>query len=159
MKSRYSDSHRNLSHETEVDLIPMMDLALNLTFFFVVLTTLAKDEVTRGINLPLSSIAFKAEEAAIPDSISINVSAQSYVLSWGQKLSLKSDRDMKEISRLLSNEAKRANEFKKADASGLATTVIFRIDADADCGDFQKLIDACRAQGFRKFILRSRAEP
>jgi biopolymer transport protein ExbD len=158
MSARRRANKSDNTHETEVDLIPMMDLALNLTFFFVVLTTLAKDEVTRGINLPLSTVAFKAEEAAIPDSISINVDAKSFVLSWGLKLSLKSERDMKEINRLLSNEAKRANQFKKADASGLATTVIFRIDSDADCGDFQKLIDACRTHGFRKFILRSRAE-
>ena len=158
MSGRRKTDNSN-THETEVDLIPMMDLALNLTFFFVVLTTLAKDEVTRGINLPLSSIAFKAEEAAIPDSISINVNAQSYVLSWGQKLSLKSPKDMKEINRLLANEAGRANQLQKADKTGLPTTVIFRIDSDADCGDFQKLIDAARSHGFRKFILRSRAEP
>lgn len=146
-------------HESEVDLIPMMDLALNLTFFFVVLTTLAKDELARGINLPIASVAFAAEEARIPDSISVNVDTNGTVLSWGERLVLSRPEDVQRVTNLIATEAARARREPTASAGQpLPTTVIFRIDAEADSGYFQTLMNIFREHGFTQFVLRTRAE-
>lgn len=148
----------SLEHETEVDLIPMMDLALNLTFFFVVLTTLVQDEATRGVTLPLSSVVFKAEqEAKVPDSISLNVTQDGRVMNWGTELSLRVPQDLQSLEGFLGLEASRARSASSDPAKKIVdTSVVLRVDENADCGDFQRLMDACRAQGFRKFILRTR---
>jgi biopolymer transport protein ExbD len=145
-----------LHHESEVDLIPMMDLALNLTFFFVVLTTLVRDDATRDLSMPISTIAYRMEEAAVPDSIVVNVVGDGRVLSWGSSLSLRDARDLETIDRFLRIEASRQGSVQGA--RSVETTVILRIDELADCADFQKVVDLCRARGFYKFVLRTRVE-
>jgi biopolymer transport protein ExbD len=146
--------YANLHHETEVDLIPMMDLALNLTFFFVVLATLVKDEVAPGINLPVTDPVALIEEAAVPDSISINVDANAQVQWWGKVLDLRSESDLDQLTALVRNEAQR----NKGDSKDVKTTVLLYIDQNVDYADFQKVIDICQAEGFYKFVMKSRME-
>lgn len=148
-RSKVSTSNE---HETEVDLVPMMDLSLNLTFFFVILTTLVQDDATAELTLPVSSVAFRNEESEIPDSIILSVDKGGHVLSWGRKLSLREPADVQTLSQLLRLEANRSSS---AGASGDGTTVILRMDGDSACGDFQQLMDACRAEGFNKFVFRT----
>lgn len=151
--------YANLHHETEVDLIPMMDLALNLTFFFVVLTTLAKDQVEQGINLPLTESATKTEEAATPDAININLDAEGQVRSWGQTIPLRGEagkQGQELLASLIRNEAARARGPTQDKA--VKTVVVLRIDENADYGEFQKVIDTCQSEGFYKFVMKSRVE-
>jgi biopolymer transport protein ExbD len=149
----------NVEHESEVDLIPLMDLSLNLTFFFVVLTTLAKDEASLRVNLPVAQTSVLAEEERIPDSLNLNIDNRSYVLNWGLQINLNTDAGVAELSRLMKIEASRQKErqpdWKK---SGLNTTVILRADQNVDYSTFRKVIDVCRSNGFRKFLLKARAQ-
>lgn len=148
-----------VEHDPEVDLIPMMDLSLNLTFFFVVLTTLARDEVSQRVNLPVARTSVLVQEETIPDSLSINIDQREYVLSWGRQIDLKTPQGVEELTGLLRLEASRQKEaqpdWKK---EGLSTTIVLRVDRDVDFGIFRKVIDISRQNGFRKFLLKARAE-
>lgn len=150
--------YANLHHETEVDLIPMMDLALNLTFFFVVLATLVKDEVAPGINLPVTEPVTLIEEAAVPDSISINVDANAHVQWWGKILDLHDEQQVDQLAALVRNEAQRARSESKGKDKDIKTTVLLYIDQNVDYADFQKVIDVCQSEGFYKFVMKSRME-
>lgn len=148
-----------VEHDPEVDLIPMMDLSLNLTFFFVVLTTLARDEVSQRVNLPIARTSVLVQEEAVPDSLSINIDSRQYVLSWGRQIDLNTPQGFEELSNLLRLESSRQKDRQKDwRKEGLSTTIILRVDRNVDFGIFRKVIDLSRQHGFRKFLLKARAE-
>ncbi|MFO0945109.1 MAG: biopolymer transporter ExbD [Planctomycetota bacterium] len=146
-------------HDPEVDLIPMMDLSLNLTFFFVVLTTLARDEVSQRVSLPVARTAVLVQEETIPDSLNINVDHREFVLSWGTQLDLNSPQGLEKLGKLLRMEAARQKDVQpnwKKD--GLSTTIVLRVDRNAHYGVFRKVVNVCRQNGFKNFLLKARAE-
>lgn len=145
-------------HEGEIDLIPMMDLSLNLTFFFVVLTTLARDEVSQRVHLPIARTRVLVDEEAVPDSISINIAEGARLLSWGYQLDLNQPEGIAELTKLVKLEASRLRDTQPDwEKKGFETVVVMRVDREVDVGIFRKVIDICKRNGFRRFALKAEA--
>lgn len=145
-------------HEGEIDLIPMMDLSLNLTFFFVVLTTLARDEVSQRVHLPIARTRVLVDEEAVPDSININIAQGARLLSWGYQLDLNQPEGIAELTKLVKLEASRLRDIQSDwEKKGFETVVVMRVDRDVDVGIFRKVIDICKRNGFRRFALKAEA--
>lgn len=145
----------------EIDLIPMMDLSLNLTFFFVVLTTLAKDEVTQRVNLPAATSQVVAEEERYPDSLKIIVDDRSYVVSFAEAglIDMKTEAGTNAFANHMRLEAARAKAAQPGwKKQGFNTVLIIRADENIEFEVFRKIIDISRSVGYRRFVLKARVQ-
>lgn len=141
----------------------MMDLTFNIISFFVMINTFAQEDAGQQIRLPVSTSAAILEEERIPDSLNLNVDRRGYLLNWGLEIDLKRPEGFEVARRHIQNEAAlqrererlRGVDWKK---EGLSTTLILRIDKSVDYQIFRKLMDICRAAGFKKFQLKATEE-
>lgn len=150
------------------DMTSMMDLAFNIISFFVMITTLAKDEAAQKVRLPAATSAPILKDDQLPDSLSLNVASldvngvkRPVLLNWGLQLDLTAEASWTQLEKLLRNNAdilkdkqrQRGIDPKKL---GLTTTMIVRIDGDADYALFRRIMDLCRKSGFTKFQFKAK---
>lgn len=154
------------------DLTSMMDLTFNIMSFFVMLTTLAKDEAAQRITLPISQSAALIDDERVPDSFGVNVGylepapgagRRATMLLAGLELDLTREDHWKQFERIIKADAdvqKTAFKAKKKDwkKEGLTTTIIIRVDQEVEAKVFLRIIDLCRTQGYRKFQYKAAGE-
>lgn len=150
------------------DMTSMMDLTFNIISFFVMITTLAKDEAAQKVRLPAATSAPILKDDQVPDSLSVNVAMldlgagkRPTLLNWGLQLDLTIEASWTELDRLLRANANILRERQRRQgqdpkATGLATTMIVRIDGDADYAIFRRIMDLCRSAGFTKFQFKAK---
>lgn len=150
------------------DMTSMMDLTFNIISFFVMLATLAKDDAAQKIRLPAATSAPVLKDDLIPDSLSLNVAMldsglgkRPTLLNWGLQLDLTVEESWTRLESLLRNNAAILKETQKRaggdpKAGGLSTTMIVRIDGDADYAIFRRLMEVCRKTGFQKFQFKAK---
>lgn len=145
------------------DLTAMMDLTFNIISFFVMINTFAQDQASQKIQLPYSMSAAIVDDERIPDSLNINVDREGRVLSWGLSIDMNQAAGVDQFVRLIRNEAALQRDRQREQGSdgkkvGLTTTLVLRIDRDADYQVFRKVVELCRQAGFDKFQLKALEE-
>lgn len=148
------------SEDARPDMTPMIDITFLLITFFVMLSTIAKDELAQRINLPVAETAALLEDDRIPDSLNLNVDSRQYLLGWGLEINLNVESGWETARKLIFNEAaiQKGTQGPSWRETGLTTTLILRVDRAADYGTFRRLMDLCREAGFSKFQLKAREE-
>lgn len=121
-----------------INLTPLLDAILNLTFFFLVATTIRKEEAAVNIALPESQTAAAVPGAARP---SISIDGAGEILYEGRRL----------------EEAELELTLRGLAAKG-RTEIDIRGDEQADYGRVFRLMDLCRKAGLKAVNLDARKE-
>jgi biopolymer transport protein ExbD len=134
-----------LKYNTTPDLMPMIDLAVQLTFFFMLAINFSSDAQSELIRLPTSEIA-RPSEGALESPISIQTLSSGKVIFGGDYMSVEGLRDplMQERNALLASLDRKAGN----------ATVIIRADRNVPFEKVQDVIGICQETGFEKFVLR-----
>lgn len=127
------------------DLMPMIDLAVQLTFFFMLAINFSSDAQSELIRLPTSEIA-RPSEGILESPISIQALPTGKVIFGGDHLSIEGLRGplVRERNALLAVPDRKVNN----------ATVIIRADRDVPFEKVQDVIGICQETGFEKFVLR-----
>ena len=146
----------------EVNLIPMIDIVIQLISFFLMLVNFDEANQDERVRLPVADLA-KPSEMDVESMLIWNVSRDGRVNVVGDLI----DIDEKAFRQAVLREAEAAKqdmkrygrELKTTDGRPqLWTTIMIRADKDVEYGKVQRLIKTCQEQGFYKFALRATPE-
>lgn len=148
------------AHE-EPNLVPLLDLVLQLVMFFMMCTTFRMEEVERSIRLPVARSAKPMAEAVSDDILFLNVNSAGQVLAVGQPQPLT---DAEQICRFLQAAYDTARRRAAEKAQALAADpnqarpemlVIIRADRDAEYEAVYRVMRQCQEIGMTKMQLRA----
>lgn len=149
--------------EVKMDMTPMMDVCFQLIIFFILIMTIAKDENSQKVKLPLALNPPIIEDEQVPNSININVTPSAQLLGWGETINMRSPAGLGRFADLMALEARQIRDEQAASGKnprtqGLDATVIVRVSEDVEYEIFQRIMETCRELGFRQFQLKARPE-
>jgi biopolymer transport protein ExbD len=138
----------------EPNLIPLLDLVLQLVMFFIMVANFAVQEVTGDVVLPLSSAA-KGTGPKDTDVIYLNLNHEGKVIVPGRDDLLVTVSEIKYYLKQLADE-QRNIQARAGDKSGvLNTVVIIRAHRDADFKPVYVVLREAKQAGFNKWQLRA----
>jgi biopolymer transport protein ExbD len=144
--------------KAEPNLTPLLDVVFQLITFFMLVINFSNDNYDARVRLPVAGSARPVEEgekAANEDRLVLNVDKQGHLLMSGQVLpATKARQEIKHQADLVKLNL-RAAGLKTDESGGLPTTIILRADRDTPFSSLYSLIEACQANGFRKFALKA----
>jgi biopolymer transport protein ExbD len=149
----------------EVNLIPMIDIVIQLITFFLMLVNFDSSNNDERVRLPIADLA-KPSEMEIDEMLILNVDgAGSVNVGLGGDVLLDIDSDafrshmMKEARAAIENMREAKRELKiTGDRPQLWTTIMIRADRDVEYEKVQRMMRICQEQGFYKFALRASPE-
>lgn len=141
--------------EVEVNMIPMIDIVIQLIAFFLILFNFDKSNIDERIRLPIADLA-SPSIGATEEPLVLNLDADGGV-SW---LGERHDVGSTELAEQLRLEHQVALRFvKKRSPDGpkprVETTIVIRADREVDYGKVQRLMKLCQDIGFYKYSLRA----
>lgn len=141
------------SNEPDVNLIPLLDLVLQLVMFFIMVANFAAQETTADVVLP-QAVSARPPEAGSGDSdiLYVNLNADGQVLVPGRE-PMKSIAEVRYHLKSEFDTAKRTAEARGE--KEVRTVVIIRADKNADFKPVYEVLRACQQAGFRKWQLRA----
>ena len=154
------------SEGVEVNLIPMIDIVIQLITFFLMLVNFDESNHDELVRLPIADLA-KPSEMEIDVALILNVHRTGQVnvgLGGDVLLDLDSDsfrQHMVKEARAAEKSMKQAKREVKyvGGKPQLWTTVMIRADKELDYDKLQRTMKVCQDQGFTKFALRASPEP
>ena len=147
----------------EVNLIPMIDIVIQLITFFLMLVNFDQSNNDERVHLPLADLA-KPADMQIDEMLIFNVNRDGMVnMRLGDLVDAESDvfrTRMAQEAVLAKRNMTLAKKKVKVIAGRpeLWTTVMIRADKDVESGKVQRMIKTCQDQGFYKFALRASPE-
>lgn len=145
--------HSSDDGEAEVNLIPLLDLVLQLTMFFIIVANFADQENRQDVKLPFATSATLPDKSEL-DMLMVNIDYDGSLLVTGDT----PRRSNSEIEYWFKIEAQHALEAAQArgDRSGvLNTIVVIRAHRDCDFKPIYEVLRVCKNVGFRKWQLRA----
>jgi biopolymer transport protein ExbD len=139
--------------ELDLNLIPLLDLVLQLMMFFIIVANFAEQEVTQDIKLPFATSATLPEKSEL-DLLFVNVDHDGSLLVTGDT----PRRTPTEIEYWLSQEAQHALQAQRArgdNSPTLNTVVVIRAHRDCEFKPVYNVLKICKAVGFKKLQLRA----
>jgi len=144
--------------KAEPNLTPLLDVVFQLITFFMLVINFSSENYDARVRLPVAGSAHPVEEgdkAALEDRLVLNVDRQGHLLMTGKVLtSTQALQEIKHQADLVKLNA-RAAGLKPDPSGGLLTTIVLRADRDTPFSSLYTLINACQANGFRKFALKA----
>jgi biopolymer transport protein ExbD len=140
--------------EMDLNLIPLLDLVLQLMMFFIIVANFAEQEVTTDVKLPFAKSATLPEKD-VTDLLYVNIDYDGGIIVTGREAPLHGTSEMEYY---LKTEAQHALEAaqSKGDKSGvLNTIVVIRAHRDCDFKPIYEVLRVCKSVGFRKWQLRA----
>ena len=147
----------------EVNLIPMIDIVIQLITFFLMLVNFDQSNSDERVHLPIADLA-KPAEMKIDEMQILNVNRDGMVnMGLGDMVDAESDvfrtRMAQEAVLAKKNMILAKKKMKMfAGRPELWTTVLIRADRDVESGKVQRMIKICQDLGFYKFALRASPE-
>ena len=127
------------SDDEEFQMAPMIDIVFLLLIYFMVTTTLIKQEADLGMQLP--GQVQQAQAVKMPDETIVEVRADGQVILNGQALDGPDSREMPELTALLMR-------FKQSsDLTGTPAMVTIQADDESVHQRAVDVMDACAAAG------------
>ena len=135
--------------KAEPNLVPLLDLVLQMLMFFIITVNFVSSQVNENIKLPVAQAA-KPMKKDITDVLYLNVNdrGQLEVIGKDQPLS-----DMSQVKAYLRTEYR--NREVVAGPGKVNTVVIIRADRNAEYKLVYQIMRQCKEQGFRKMQLRA----
>ncbi|MBL8799044.1 MAG: biopolymer transporter ExbD [Planctomycetia bacterium] len=135
----------------EPNLIPLLDLVLQLVMFFIMVANFAAQQVTSDVMLPLATSA-RPPDPGETDVIYLNLNSEGKLMVTGREPL----QTLSEVKYFLMSEYQTAK--RAAEAAGMTepkTVVIIRADKNADFKPVYEILRECKQAGFRKWQLRA----
>jgi biopolymer transport protein ExbD len=150
----------------EVNLIPMIDIVIQLITFFLMLVNFDESNNDERVRLPIADLA-KPSEMEIDEMLILNVNSAGEVnvgIGGDVLLDIESDsfrqHMAKEAHATEQSMLQEKRPIKRVrDRAQLWTTIMIRADKEVEYERIQKLMKTCQDQGFYKFALRASPEP
>jgi biopolymer transport protein ExbD len=150
----------SMSSETkaEPNLTPLLDVVFQLITFFMLVINFSNENYDVRVRLPVAGSARPLEEgekSAADDRLVLNITRQGHLLMSGEDLTpIKAMEAIKHQAMLVKLNMKSAGI--KLNATGdLPTLIVLRADRETEFSSLYSLIQACQANGFRKFALKA----
>jgi biopolymer transport protein ExbD len=169
MPNAYWEENPSMSHgeksEAEADLTPLLDLVLQLLMFFIMNVGFVSAQVTRDIVLPTSESARPLDKGDINLALYLNQKSLKSREFFNNKLSPADQERLRNQDSVVLTpgmppmtllECKawlkdKYEDAQKAAKDGEVKTVInFRPDAELEYNELMKLMNHCKAVGFKK---------
>jgi biopolymer transport protein ExbD len=135
--------------KAEPNLVPLLDLVLQILMFFIITVNFVASQVNENIKLPFAQMA-KPMDKGETDVLFLNVNAKGQLEVVGR------DQPLTEVSQI---KVYLRNEFKDREhvvgPGKVKTAVILRVDRDAEYKLVYQIMRQCKEQGFRKLKLRA----
>jgi biopolymer transport protein ExbD len=150
----------------EVNLIPMIDIVIQLITFFLMLVNFDESNNDERVRLPIADLA-RPSEMEVDEMLILNVNDSGQVnvgIGGDAVLDIDSEgfrQHMAKEARATEKTMQQAKrEIKKLGGRPqLWTTVMIRADRDVEYERIQRMMKVCQEQGFTKFALRASPEP
>jgi biopolymer transport protein ExbD len=145
----------------EPNLVPLLDLVLQLVMFFMMCTTFRMEEVEQSIRLPVAQSAKPMVEAKSDDIMFLNVNGSGHVLAVGQAKPLITEEEVTKFLQGAYDDAKRRATDKAKHLGGdpnqalAELLVIIRADREAEYEAVYRVMRKCQDVGLRKMQLRA----
>jgi biopolymer transport protein ExbD len=153
------------SEGVEVNLIPMIDIVIQLITFFLMLVNFDDSNNDERVRLPIADLA-KPSEMEIDEMMILNVNREGQVnVGLGGDVLL--DIAGEDFRMHMTKEARAAVKNMKLakrtvnEVGGrpqLWTTIMIRADKELEYDKLQRMMKVCQDQGFTKFALRASPE-
>jgi len=133
------------------NLIPLLDLVLQLVMFFIMVANFAAQQVTSDVMLPISASARPPDPGEL-DVIYLNLNNEGKLMVSGREAL----NTLSEVKYYLMSEYTTAK--RSAEARGekdVKTVVIIRADKNADFKPVFEVLRECKSAGFKKWQLRA----
>jgi biopolymer transport protein ExbD len=142
----------------EPNLVPMLDLVLQLIMFFMLVTNFIQDDLVTTIKLP-TAIQAKPLDKSEDHVIFLNVDKQGHVLLAKDP----KPGDILTNAIQVQNELRRRKEFddarkareEKAGRPGRISLVVIRADKECHYKQVNDVMEACRRSGYTDVQLRA----
>jgi biopolymer transport protein ExbD len=149
----------------EVNLIPMIDIVIQLITFFLMLVNFDESNHDERVRLPIADLA-RPSAMEIDELLILNINRLGQVnVGLGGDVLLDFDSDsfrqhmVKEAHAALRNMRRAKRPIKMFnDTPQLWTTILIRADREVEYQTIQRMMKVCQDQGFFKFALRARPE-
>jgi biopolymer transport protein ExbD len=149
MSHGYTGGARN--KDAEPNLVPLLDMVLQLIMFFVLCANFVMDQINEDIKLPQASTAKSLDRAEI-DLIYLNVNEKGALLPYD------GDREPITSPQNIAQYLKRKFDYRKqtnSEAEAKKTLVIIRADAHATFDSVYRVMKAIKQAGFQRLQLRA----
>ena len=143
----------------EPNLVPLLDLVLQLVMFFMMCTNFIMEEVNQSIKLPIAQSARPMKETGT-DVVFLNINDRGQLLVLEKPEPL-NDAEMAHYLQNVYDAGKRraAEEARKGGSdpaqAKVETLVIVRAHKDVDYSEVYKVMRKCQDLGLRKLQLRA----
>ena len=169
------------SEHEEPNLVPLLDLVLQILMFFIACTSFAMENTNENVRLPFAEQAKPVEDVGT-DIVYVNIDKNGNLLVPGDRVypdgkidgmvgkvldetgkpiqegKFSVNERNKQIRAYLKNvydNNKVIADGRKEDRGIVRTMVILRAHEDADFKDVYEVLRQCRSAGFRKMQLRA----
>jgi len=146
------------SADAEPNLVPLLDLVLQLVMFFMMCANFVMEENDQSIKLPHSQQA-KPIAPTGPDVVHLGVTKEGHVTVVGRPRPLTTDDELfvflkNDVYDRALHEARRRKEGDE-----VKTRVIIRADLNADFAQVYRVMQNCQRAGLRRLQLRANGPP
>lgn len=146
-------AHQHSSNEiAEPNLVPLLDLVLQLVMFFMMVANFVMEENDQSIKLPLSQMAKPIDDTG-PDVLHLGIDEAGTVLVVGRKPMTRDD----EVVTFLRDtaDANRRRMASRHETGDLKTLVIIRASRDCTYQKIYMVMRRCQEAGLRHLQLRA----
>ena len=142
------------NEKAEPNLVPMLDMVLQLVMFFIMVANFTQDQVSKDVMLPVAQSARLGKDGD-GDVIYLNLNAEGKLIVPGRELPLSS---IAEVHTYLKQEYSNAEESARAKSGASAqvkTVIIIRGHKDSDWAPIINVLQQAKKAGFKKWQLKA----
>lgn len=141
------------SSDPEPNLVPLLDLVLQLVMFFMMCANFVMEENDQSIKLPHSQQAKPIAQTG-PDVVHLGVTKDGHVSVVGRPHPLVTDDELLVFLHDVYEDAQRAARNRKQ-GDDVKTLVIIRADLNSEFAHIYRVMQNCQRVGLRNLQLRA----
>lgn len=147
-------SHSSSSDKVEPNLVPLLDLVLQLVMFFMLVANFTMEQVNQDIVLPDASQA-KLPDKTETDVLYLNLDAKGHLMVPGHE---EPKTTIPEIRTYLQGEFREREAIAKTrgEKGSGSTVIIIRGHRDSDFAPVFNILREAKQAGFKKWQLRAK---
>ncbi|MFL5328813.1 MAG: ExbD/TolR family protein [Gemmataceae bacterium] len=142
-------SGAGISDEGQPNLVPLLDLVLQLILFFMMCANFVMEQVDQTVMLPVAQMAKPMRETG-SDVVFLNINADGAMLVVGRPAPLSSDGEISGYLHTVADEARKRKPDQKID-----TLVIVRADKEVPYSGVFRILKHCQEAGLHNLQLRA----
>ena len=139
--------------EADPNLVPLLDLVLQLIMFFIMVVNFVTEQVNKGINLPSAQTARPMDNKKGVGALFLNIDHKGHLTVLDREKPLVTIPEIRLYLQTVYNDAKRLAESLGEKEVGVV--VVIRADAGSDYFNVYYMMRMCKEVGFRRLQLRA----